>query len=157
MNKGAVFSPCRKYRYTLWRIWEDKKPYVMFIGLNPSIADDSIDDPTIRKCINYCKSWGFGGLYMLNLFSYISTNPDKIKDVQDPIGKENDSWLLKISKNSSIVIAAWGNHGDLNQRSDDVLSLIANMHCLKVNKTGHPAHPLYQKSNLQPSLLKHNY
>ena len=145
-----MFSPCRKYRYTLWRIWEDKKPYVMFIGLNPSIADDSIDDPTIRKCINYCKSWGFGGLYMLNLFSYISTDPDKIKDIQNPIGKENDSWLLKISKNATIVIAAWGNHGHLNQRSDDILNLIPNMHCLKVNKTGYPAHPLYQKSNLKP-------
>ena len=71
-NKGAYFSPCRKYRYALWRIWNQNKPYAMFIGLNPSIADEVYDDPTIKRCINYSKSWGYGGVYMTNLFSYVS-------------------------------------------------------------------------------------
>lgn len=61
MNKGAMFSKCRKYRYVLWRIWDDDKPRVMFIGLNPSIAGAIIDDPTIRKVIGFAKRWGFGG------------------------------------------------------------------------------------------------
>lgn len=75
MNKGAKFSDCRKYRYTLWRIWNESEPCVMFIGHNPSTADEKEDDPTIRRCINYSRDWGYGGLYMVNLFAYRATDP----------------------------------------------------------------------------------
>ena len=98
MDKGAFFSNCKKYRYTLWRIWDKNKPYAVFIGLNPSVADATIDDPTIRRCIKYAKDWNLGGLYMLNLFSYIATNPKEMKNNKYPIGKLNDEWLIKISK-----------------------------------------------------------
>ena len=79
-NNGAVFSECGKYRYALWRIWDESKPAVMFIGLNPSTADEKESDPTITKVISFAKSWGFGAVYMCNSFPYISTNPDELKD-----------------------------------------------------------------------------
>jgi len=154
MDKGAFFSNCKKYRYTLWRIWDKNKPYAVFIGLNPSVADATIDDPTIRRCIKYAKDWNLGGLYMLNLFSYIATDPKEMKNNKYPIGKLNDECLIKISKEAGIIIGAWGNDGSHLMRSKSIKKLIPNLHCLKINNTGEPAHPLYQKSNIIPSLLK---
>ena len=66
---GAIISDCGKYRYQLWRKWDPSLPVVLFIMLNPSQADASEDDPTIRRCINYAKSWGYGGIYVGNLFA----------------------------------------------------------------------------------------
>ena len=109
---GALFSPCRKYRYTLWRIWAPDKPYACFLGLNPSTADETADDPTVRRCIDYSKRWGMGSLLMLNIFAYRSTDPEKMKAVADPVGPDNDRWIKEIAGNAGIVIAAWGNHGD---------------------------------------------
>jgi hypothetical protein len=154
MEKGALFSNCKKYRYTLCRIWNRNKSYAVFIGLNPSVADANIDDPTIRRCIKYAKDWNLGGLYMLNLFSYIATNPKVMKNKKYPIGKLNDKWLLKISKDAGIIIGAWGNDGSHLMRSKSIKKLIPNLYCLKINNTGEPAHPLYQKANIIPSLLK---
>jgi hypothetical protein len=151
VKSDAQFSECRKYRYALWRIWDESKPYVMFIGLNPSTADESEDDPTIKRCVDFAKSWGYGGLCMTNLFAYRSTDPAKLQIEQDPIGFENDNWLRNLSKSAGVVVAAWGNGGAYLGRSKEVTSMIKNLKCIKLNKTGEPAHPLYQPrtSNLK--------
>ncbi len=73
IKKSASILNCRKYRYSLTRSWNSAKGYVLFIGLNPSTADETIDDPTLRRCMNYAKDWGYGGLIMVNLFAYMST------------------------------------------------------------------------------------
>ena len=112
MNKDAKLSDCRKYRYALWRTWDAEKPFVMFIGLNPSTADETEDDPTIRRCINYAKDWGYGGLCMVNLFAFRATEPNDMKNAIDPIGPENDEWLKNLSKDAGVIIGAWGNHGE---------------------------------------------
>lgn len=78
MIKGAQFSQCRKYRYALWRTWDDDS-HITFIGLNPSTADETEDDPTIRRCIAYAKKWEFGGINMLNLFAFRATSPGDMK------------------------------------------------------------------------------
>ncbi|HDR1569813.1 TPA: DUF1643 domain-containing protein, partial [Pasteurella multocida] len=78
MNNNAIFSDCGTYRYVLWRIWDTLLPRITFIGLNPSTADESNDDPTIRRCINFAKKWGYGGIYMVNLFAYRSTDKSVI-------------------------------------------------------------------------------
>jgi hypothetical protein len=150
MNQGAEFSPDRKHRYTLWRIWDESKPYAMFIGLNPSTADEVKNDPTVTRCLGYAKKWGFGGLYMMNIFAFRSTDPKKLKFVVDPVGEKNDYWLKKIAKDAGIVVAAWGNHGSFLERAKEVSTLIPKIHCLKLNKNGQPAHPLYLASNLMP-------
>ncbi|GHX72979.1 hypothetical protein VCSRO16_3593 [Vibrio cholerae] len=73
MKNTAELSKCRKYRYALWRTWDSDKPFAMFIGLNPSTADEKNDDPTLRRCINFAKSWGYGGVCMANLFAFRAT------------------------------------------------------------------------------------
>lgn len=150
MRKDAKLSDCRKYRFALWRIWDDSKPHVMFIGLNPSTADEAEDDPTISRCISYAKSWGFGGVCMANLFSYRATEPAVMLTAEDPVGLENDQWLVKLASEAGLVVAAWGNIGGHMGRSQKVKLLLPGLHCLKVNKSGEPAHPLYQKGTLQP-------
>lgn len=150
---GTVFSKDRKYRYTLHREWNKNKPFVMFIGLNPSIADETDNDRTLNRCISFAKSWDYGGLYMTNLFAFVTPYPDEMKAIEDPVGKENDGWLSRIAAEASIVIAAWGNDGVYFDRSSHVRSLLSNLHCLKLNKSGEPAHPLYLKATLKPQFF----
>jgi hypothetical protein len=150
MRTDAKLSDCRKYRFALWRIWDESKPYAMFIGLNPSTADEIENDPTITRCINYAKSWDYGGLCMANLFAFRATEPTDMMAVIDPIGFGNDEWLVKLAENAGVVVAAWGNSGNYLNRSKQVTELLQNLHCLKMNKSGEPSHPLYQKSDLKP-------
>ena len=149
INKTANFSSCHKYRYSLSRIWDKKKKFVLFIGLNPSTADEDMDDPTIRRCSGYAQNWGYGGFMMVNLFAYRTTFPSNLKKVKCPIGIENDKYILKLSKKADITVAAWGDNGNLYNRDKQVLSLVPNLVCLKINKSGQPAHPLYLKKDLK--------
>jgi len=150
LKNTAKLSNCRKYRFALWRTWDDSKPYVMFVGLNPSTADENTDDPTLTRCINYAKTWGFGGVCMANLFAFRATEPAVMKAEKDPVGAKNNEWLKKLASDAGLVIAAWGNDGPYLMRSQQVRELLPNIHCLKMNKSGEPAHPLYQKADLQP-------
>jgi len=86
LKTDAKFSACRKYRYALWRNWDESKPYAMIIGLNPSTADENKNDPTITRCINFATSWGYGGVCVTNLFAYCATVPSDMKASNDPIG-----------------------------------------------------------------------
>ena len=149
-KSGAVFSDCRKFRYALWRMWDEDKPLVMIIGLNPSTADEKVNDPTITRCISFACSWGYGGVCVTNLFGFRATAPTELKAYHDPIGKENDTWVHEMAKEAAIKVAAWGNHGKYLNRSVDFLSSLDQLHCIKMNKSGEPAHPLYLKSELKP-------
>jgi len=150
LKNTATLSKCRRYRYALWRTWDDTKPFVMFIALNPSTADETSDDLTLTKCINYAKSWGFGGVCMANLFAFRATLPSDMKASSDPIGKDNNRWLENLANDAAIVVAAWGNDGSYLNRSEQVKQLLPNLHCLKINKSGEPAHPLYLAAKLKP-------
>lgn len=149
---GAEFDQNREYRYTLYRIWNEKKPYAMFIGLNPSTADELEDDPTVRRCISFSKDWNYGGLFMMNAFAFRSTDP-KVLEVLggDPIGPNNDYWLKKIAKDAGIVIAAWGTYGVIRDREKQIIRMFMNqnklLYCLGYTKEGHPKHPLYLKKD----------
>jgi len=150
LKNTAHLSKCRRYRYALWRSWQLDKPIVMFIGLNPSTADENANDPTLTRCISYAKSWGFGGIIMTNLFAYRATDPKDMKQARDPIGKRNNYWLKRLAKESELVVAAWGNHGQFLQRSKAIKKMISGLYYLKLNQCGEPAHPLYQKLDLKP-------
>jgi hypothetical protein len=152
MKSSATFSDCGKYRYSLKREWDKDKPFVLFICLNPSTADDKNDDPTLIRCISYAKQWGYGGVYVTNLFAYRATNPRDMLSSQDPIGIDNDKRLRKLSKSAGLVVAAWGNHGKHIGRSDEIRKAVSNLYYLKLNASGEPSHPLYLKSNLKPKL-----
>lgn len=147
---SASFSPCRRYRYELWRRWATG-PYAMFIGLNPSTADETQDDPTIRRCINFAKAWGYSALCMTNLFAFRATDPRDMKAEAFPIGgHHNDLSLRSLSESAGVVIAAWGVHGTHLDRAADVVKLIPNLQCLGLSKEGHPRHPLYLKADCRP-------
>ena len=144
IKKSAIFSDCRRYRYSLTRTWDVSKKYVLFIGLNPSTADENYDDPTIRRCVDYAHRWGYGGLVMTNLFAFRATLPIDLKNAKFPIGEQNNQYIINLHKNSGLTVAVWGNDGCFKDRDKEVLSLVTKLVCLKINKTGQPAHPLYQ-------------
>lgn len=148
-SQGANFSECRRYRYSLWRRWGDG-PHAMFIGLNPSTADETLDDPTIRRCIGFSKAWGYAGFVMTNLFAYRSTDPKVMKAVDDPVGLENDAALVMHAARAGIVVAAWGTHGAYRGRAQHVRELLPRLHYLRLTAEGHPAHPLYLPGTLRP-------
>lgn len=150
MIKDAILSEDRKYRYILSRTWDETKPTVLFIGLNPSTADENEDDPTIRRCINFAKSWGYDGLIMANLFAFRTTNPQGLYSEKNPVGSENDYYIKKFANKSEKIIACWGNHGRFNNRSQIVYELVDSLHCLDTNKSGEPKHPLYIRSDAKP-------
>ena len=162
MRKGARISKCGNYRYKLWRIWDKDKPKVMFLMLNPSTADGTNDDPTIRRCIGYAKSWGYGGLVVCNLFAYRSTHPETLLYCEEtlginPIGDRNITTIFRQASKVDKIICAWGNEKIVNKLIDDRLrsSLIIlkdRLYILELSKYGVPKHPLYLKKDLKPIL-----
>jgi len=154
MQKSAVFSLDRQHRYALWRIWFPDKPICMFIGLNPSTGDEYTNDPTIRRCESFAGAWGYGGMCMTNLFALRSTDPKALSTVTDPVGRDNNSWLVYLAAHSGIVIAAWGDIVDLKGRDEDVRNLIPNLYCLGLTKQKHPRHPLYVPKKAQPRIYE---
>tara|TARA_B100000941_G_scaffold154426_1_gene109490 strand:+ start:17049 stop:17528 length:480 start_codon:yes stop_codon:yes gene_type:complete len=147
---NAKFSNDRVYRYALWRTWDQSLEKLLFIGLNPSTADEVKDDPTMRRCIRFSKDFGFGGFIMANIFAFRSTDPKKLKKIKNPIGNKNDFWIKKLNKEAGMTIAAWGTHGDYLNRGKEVSRMLKNLYCLRKTKNGFPSHPLYLPANLKP-------
>jgi hypothetical protein len=156
MQTGATFDSTENYRYLLWRKWDEALPTVGFVMLNPSRADAELNDPTIRRCIGFARSWGFGGLEVVNLFAYRAVTPKLLNAVADPIGNENDQYLKSLPERVDRIILAWGNWGRLYGRDREVLSLLASitpLHCLGITQLGQPKHPLYLEKTILPVLL----
>jgi len=159
IQKDAIFSPCKAYRYTLSRKWNsspDKEGYTLFVMLNPSTADENILDPTVRRCLYYTIKWGYGDMHVCNIFALRSTNPKRLYESIDPIGQENDKYICNEVKNANIVIAAWGSHGKYKNRGNEVMKMIStikDVHYLKLTKENIPCHPLYLKGDLSPKLF----
>lgn len=149
---GAIFSDCRRYRYQLWRRWDLSKPDVMYIGLNPSKAGINTSDNTVTRCMNFAKKWGYGGMYMMNLFSFMATDPEDMIRQADPVGPKCDAHLVEVSKNVGIIVCAWGNHGVYKERNQQVLQLLPplKLHYLRMTKQRQPQHPLYLPDDLKP-------
>ncbi|KAA2218276.1 DUF1643 domain-containing protein [Maribacter flavus] len=145
---GALFSRDKKYRYALWRVWDTEAPSVMFIGLNPSTANENENDPTIRKVIKYAKDWGFGGVIMCNLFTYVSAYPEDLIHCKDSL-EENIKVLNSAEWYCSHVVFAWGNFKIAEERAKKMKELFPHAMCLVKNKNGSPRHPLYVKSKIK--------
>ena len=150
MQKEATISDDQIYRYKLSRTWDSTKSTILFIGLNPSIADETIDDPTITRCLNYAKDWGYGTLLMANLFAFRSTYPKDIYLTDNPIGNENDNYILECVAQSDLVVACLGNNGMYMDRENIIKELIPNLYCLQKNKNGTPHHPLRLPRDIRP-------
>lgn len=157
IQKSAVISKCGEYRYFLRRHWDDKTAPVTYVMLNPSTADAEIDDATIRSCCRLARDWGYGGIRVVNLFAYRATKPSDMLKAADPIGPENDDYILDTIIQSDLVICAWGAQKGVAKRAKHVLGLIAKSkhpHCLGTTKAGHPKHPLYIKTGTTPQLYQ---
>jgi len=147
--RATIFSPQRQYRYTLWREWDKaNEKYVMFIGLNPSTADEVVDDPTIRRCVDFAKQWGFGALCMTNLFAYRARDPRDLIARPNPVGPD----VLASARDAGMIVAAWGHHGGHLNRGRQVIDLLTDkdIYCLAITRKGQPRHPLYLRRSLKP-------
>jgi hypothetical protein len=143
----ARFSDCGKYRYRLWRTWDETKPAVVYIMLNPSVANSKRDDATITRCIRRAQRLGAGGIFVMNLFAFVATKRAEIYRVPDPVGPESDTELLDACVGALHVICGWGNDGHYRGRDRQVLKLLrANgiqPKAVRITKKGAPGHPLY--------------
>ncbi|PEQ91741.1 hypothetical protein CN481_15745 [Bacillus sp. AFS006103] len=158
MIKEAFFDEQREYRYSIKRTWDKNKKRVVFICLNPSTADEYEDDQTLSRCIDFSKRWengSFGSLEEVNLFAIRATDPQVMKVAKNPVGKDNDEYILNAVKNADIIIATWGEHGSFRRRDREVLTLIKSLsreiHCLEVLKCKQPKHPSRAKKALEPT------
>jgi len=152
-DSGALFSGCRRWRYLLWRRWDKSRAVANFLMLNPSTADEAKLDPTCARARAYAEAWGYGALIVTNIFGWRSTDPAALKRVRDPVGEGNDAAILRAAKESDLVVCAWGNHGEYEQRGLKVLNDLrtsgVKLHVLKTTGSGQPAHPLYLKKSLK--------
>ncbi len=151
-STSAAISLCGRYRYSLGRTWDTAIPPVCFIMLNPSTADAVTDDPTIRRCMGFAKSWGAGGIVVVNLFALRSTDPTVLhRDSFGAIGPHNDHHILRETEGRHII-AAWGVHGCVAGRDKAVMRILEgrSVECLGLTKAGHPRHPLYVPASMKP-------
>lgn len=165
MTGRAVLSPDGLYRYTLEREWQAELGPVptedlrcLFVMLNPSTADAFIDDPTIRRCVGFARSWGYSSLSVVNLFALRATHPGVLRVTPNPVGPDNDDWIRREADRASLIVAAWGTSGDLLGRDRSVLAALdrhpgaGDVYCLGVTRSGQPLHPLYVAGATVPSL-----
>lgn len=144
----ATLSKCGRYRYSLRRRWSAGAT-VLFLMLNPSKADATVNDPTIVKDIGFAKRWGYGELAVGNLFGWRSTDPDELLLIgRDYIGPDNDVTLVELARGADRIICAWGSHKAATlPRVKCVLNRLnehrEKMFALKLTKSGAPWHPLY--------------
>lgn len=146
------------YRYRLWRDWRPHGPRVLWVMLNPSTADGTEDDPTIRRCIGFSKSWGYAGLVVVNLFALRATDPDDLAVHEDPIGPRNDEAIRAAAKESPLIMVAWGSFAGLRRRDERVLEILRqeagdDLCCLGLTTAGYPRHPLYVPGDRRPLKL----
>jgi hypothetical protein len=144
---GATLSECGNFRYRLWRIWAPEAPHVLWVMLNPSTADATVDDPTIRKCIAFAKRWECGGIEVVNLYAFRATDPADLKACQYRVGPRNFETLrAMLANHAGPVVAAWGAHAQASVAEwFRVEALLAGkpLYRLRRNKDGTPGHPLY--------------
>lgn len=156
--KDAVISECGQYRYRLTRSWDAGHRPLVFVMLNPSKADATVDDPTITRCIGFARSADAGGIDVVNLFAFRATNPDDMARAAEPVGEENDLHLRRATEDGFRTVVAWGagvpkRYGPRVREVLRVLRLAGKpLWCLGVTKDGHPRHPLFVKGNQPLSL-----
>jgi len=158
-TRTAKLSENGVYRHLLVWEWDvENRKSACFIMLNPSTADATKDDPTIRKCIKFARAWGCGRLLVVNLFDVRATKPWFMKKHPEPVSDVNDSYVLLMAQkafhNGGLVVCAWGMHGTHQDRNKTVLDMLTGagitLHALRLSNSGQPYHPLYQPDDAKP-------
>jgi hypothetical protein len=146
---GALFSEDRRYRYHLWRTWAPG-PRMLFVMLNPSIANESKPDPTMTRCMGFARREGCGGLDIVNLYALVSRHRDALLVAKAPVGPDNDATVARVAAAADgPIVAGWGTWPHIPRgRIDAILAAVARpMLCLEVTKNGMPGHPLYLRGD----------
>ena len=155
---SAIFSTCGRYRYSLTRVIGGRlfgaRRMLTICMLNPSTATAEMDDPTVRRCMNFAIYNKFDGLRIVNLFAWRATNPSELPHVDDPVGPENDQWIQHAVRTSDTLICAWGNKGRGGGRAAEVWKWLLRRHKHirrfgPLTKAGEPSHPLYLPSDIE--------
>lgn len=159
-SSTATFSPCGLHRYELLRVWKPRARVMVFVGLNPSTADENTDDPTIRRILGFADDWGFGTLVMLNVFAFRSTDPRALHvragRREEIIGPGNDEAIRRTFEEHTRtkLVMGWGANGTLLERGQDVARVALAVHrrpeCFGLTQNGQPKHPLYLASTTRP-------
>lgn len=130
---------------------------MQWIGLNPSTADERINDPTVRRCVDYTHKWGYQTMVMTNLFGFRATDPDAMMDHGETIAamQDNARTIAELAKQAELIVCGWGNHGKHIRRAAKVVDHMRNvmglhLYCLGQTKMGEPKHPLYLRADLRP-------
>lgn len=160
MEKNANISECGQYRYWLERIWNPTQQTIVFVMLNPSTADANEDDPTIRRCINFAKAWGYGSINVFNLYDFRSTDPDGLLKTERPFSDQNSHQIRVHCEAFPGIICAWGNPGMIKKLKkkfpnyNPLEGFEDKLYCLGFCKDGvTPRHPLFLKGDLKPIKL----
>jgi len=155
------------YRYMLERRWREGGLAALFVMMNPSRADPMVDDQTIKGVTRKVRSWerrgiphAFGRLYIANTFAYRCKDQARLAEVADPIGPENDAWILKLAAESDIIVFGYGKPKipALRDRGPAVGRMLVEhgfqekMHAMEILPDGTPRHPLYIKDAKQPEI-----
>lgn len=154
VERWAQLSDDGLYRFVLGRRWNESLPECVFILLNPSKADATQDDPTIRRCIGFARQLGYGSLLVGNLYAFRATDPRDLFRADEPTGgARNDAVLTNLLTRGSVVVAGWGAHAK-RERVAEVLRLpgAERITALDVTKAGAPKHPLYIPASATPSV-----
>lgn len=146
-DRGAIFDRRGRYRYRLWRVWQPADPVETYVLLNPSTADHTRDDATLRACVRLARAWGSGGVLLVNLFALCATDPARLKQARDPIGPANDRHVADAVAHARRVIVGWGRAAHWRPRAEFVERLLRRwqprLWCLGLTLGGDPRHPLY--------------
>ena len=114
-------------------------------------------DPTVRKCVQFADSWGYGTLYVANIFALRSPYPEDLYKQEDPIGVDNDENIFALAQKADLVIGAWGTNGKFLCRGEYIIEQFKErnipLHALHVTQDGNPGHPLYLNKDLKPKKI----
>jgi hypothetical protein len=156
----AVISQCRTYRYRLVRVWDSHLPRLGVVGHSWSTTNGWRSDPTVRRCIGFARTWGYGGVDIGSLFGLQGADPTKLASVADPVGPDNDAHLAKMCADNDLVLLAWGAHADPN-RARAVAQMLwrlseycgGSLAVLGWTERGQPCHPLCVPKHATPDCL----
>jgi hypothetical protein len=150
----AAFSPDHVYRYALTRTWDPRVTVLPWVMLNPSTADAFRLDPTVTRCVDFSRRWGYGGLIVLNLYALRSTDSRALKTHPAPVGPDNRAVIAAVLealgwRAPAEVVCAWGANAS-GGHAGYVLDMIRDAGhrpvCLGRTRSGQPRHPLYVRS-----------
>ena len=153
------------YRYRLERTWSDRWPGTpkrhtdtcLFIMLNPSTATADVNDPSVRRCMGYARSWGASRLLIGNAYAFRATDPQELKTARkyaliSVVGPQNDKYLGRMIEEADLVVCAWGTSIEPERQTCiyDMIPTVQRCY-LQLTKGGVPRHPLYLPGDLDPS------